>query len=386
MTRHLFISPSGLFVFYILSFLFISFPVQAQNNGRITVTIANGTTGETLTGQPVSLLRHRNESEEAQVVEQALTNRAGRYVFSNLPADGAHYVVETRYIEVPYTTGHINIEPATAQQDVQLNVYDITAEDTNLMLSAVHLVIEVSPNVLDVTEILVVRNSGTRSYFPTPGVGEGMILSLPAGAFQLQPLVEGVQRTAQGVLYSNPIPPGDSQIVYRYNVERASVDNILSRQMDYNASRIQVLISPSSETVMASNLTNEGVQQIGDKSYLLLSNSVGLQQGMSISVEFSSILAWQDVMKWGILGVVVLMIIAGVIIGIRTHPEEEEQEKPLRALSSKDAQQFDSIIHSIADLDDQYEAGDLDEKTYRRQRNKLQNKAIHLRISEGRDE
>jgi hypothetical protein len=156
--------------------------------------------------------------------------------------------------------------------------------------------------------------------------------------------------------------------------------------MDYNASRVQVLISPSSETVMASNLTNEGVQQIGDKSYLLLSNSVGLQQGMSISVEFPSILAWQDVMKWVILGVVMLMIIAGVIIGIRTHPEEEEQEKPLRALSSKDAQQFDSIIHSIADLDDQYEAGELDEKTRRRQRKKLQNKAIRLRISEARDE
>jgi hypothetical protein len=68
------------------------------------------------------------------------------------------------------------------------------------------------------------------------------------------------------------------------------------------------------------------------------------------------------------------------------HPEEEEQEKPLRALSSKDAQQFDSIIHSIADLDNQYEAGDLDEKTYRRQRKKLQNKAIRLRISEARDE
>jgi hypothetical protein len=379
-------SPSGLFVFYILSFFLIALPVQAQSDGRIIVTITNGTTGEPLAGQTVFLQRHRDESEAAEVVEQALTDRSGQYVFSNLPADGAHYVVETRYIEIPYTTGHIAIEPSTAQQDIELNVYDITTEDTDLSLSALHLVIEASPTLLDVTEILVVRNSGTRSYFPPPGVDDGMVFSLPAGAFQLQPLVDGLERKEQGVVYSNPIPPGDAQIVFRYNVDRGSVDQLLSKQMDYDVGRLQVLISPSSEKVTASNLTNDGVQQIGDTSYLLLSNSVGLQQGMSASVEFSAILAWQVVLKWGILGVVVLMVIAGTIIGIRTEPEGEEEETPLRTLSRSDAEPFDAILHSIADLDDQYERGDLDEKIYRRRRKNLHMKAIRLRISEAPNE
>lgn len=385
MKKPFFFGPSGLFVFYILLFLLLTgsvLPVHAQNNGRITVTVTNATTGEALAGHTVFLMRHREEGEQPQAVEQAQTGRNGRYTFSNLPLDGAHYVVETRYIEVPYMTGHIAVEPGAAQQEAQLAVYDITTEETELMLSALHLVVESAPEVLDVTEILVVRNNGNRSFFPPPGVGEGLTFTLPKGAFQLQPLVDGLQRTAQGVIYSNPIPPGEAQIVYRYNIERSAVDNVLSKQIDYNVGRVQILISPSTETVTATNLTNDGVQQVGDTSYLLFSNTVGLQQGMSVSVEFPTILAWQDVMKWGILGIVVLMIIAGTFIGIRATPEEEEEEKPLRELSEAEAEKYNSALHALADLDDQYEAGDLDEKTYRRRRKNLYNRAVRLRMNE----
>ena len=354
-------------------------PAQAQETASIALAVVNGTTGLPMAGHPVTLLNHSSEEGPDQTLARVVTDSEGRYEFTGLAADGSHYVVATRYLEMPYLTGHIPLEPGSGRVEELLQVFDITTDETALVHSAVHLVVEAGPEILNVTEIIVVENRGNLTFAPPPAVGLGLVYTLPAAAFGLQPMVEGLQHTDRGLLFSAPIPPGVARIVYAYNVDRASIDHRFTRQMDYNVDRVQVLVSPSSETVTATNLTNDGVQQVGEDEYLLLSNRVGVGRGMSVEVAFPSVLAWQDVMKWGMLGFVVLIVAAGLVVGIRVKPEQPD-EPPSRAdLSPEDERKYTAIVQAMAALDDHYESGGLDESSYRVRRDGLKDRALRLR-------
>ena len=391
MKRHLFASPSGLFVYYAVLLACASAlawtdwqpgsgrPAHAQETGSIGLTVVNGTTGLPIAGHEVTLLRHSSEEGAEETLSRVVTDRRGRYVFNGLSADGSHYVVATRYLEIPYLTEHIPLEQGAVNQETVLHVFEITMDESALVHRAVHLVIDTAPEILNVTEIIVVENRGTMTFAPPPGVGLGLVYALPAAAFGLQPMVEGLQHTDRGLLFSAPIPPGIARVVYAYNVDRASIDHRLARQMDYDVDHVQVFVSPSSETVTATNLTNDGVQQVGEDEYLLLSNRVGVGQGMSVEVAFPSILVWQDVMKWGMLGFAVLIVAAGLVVGIRAKSEQPDDPADPAELAPEEERKYAAIIQAMADLDDRYAAGDLDEKSYRSRREDLKNRALEVR-------
>ena len=388
MKHQLHASPSGLFVYYAALVVFVSCigwmliqtgPARAQDTGSIALTVVNGTTGLPMAGLEVVLLNHSSEEGPDATLARVVTDRDGRYEFTGLAADGSHYVVATRYLEMPYLTGHIPLEPGAGRLEVLLQVFDITTDESALVHSAVHLVIEANPDVLTITEIIVVENRGTLTFAPPPGVGMGLVYTLPAEAFGLQPMVEGLQHTDRGLVFSAPISPGVARIVYAYDVDRASIDHRFTRQMDYDVARVQVLVSPSSETVTATNLTNDGVQQIAEDEYLLLSNRVGVGRGMSVGVAFPRILAWQDVMKWSMLGFVVLIVAAGLVVGIRLKPEQADEPPATADLSPEDERKYAAIIQALATLDDQFEAGGLGEDAYRARRAGLKDRALRLR-------
>lgn len=381
-------SPSGLFVYGALLVAWATLAVcvfcpvwtaHAQGTGSIGLTVVNGTTGQPMAGHEVLLLNHSAEEGPDQTLARVVTDGEGRYEFTGLAADGSHYVIATRYLEIPYLTGHIPLVPGTGRVDTLLQVFEITTDESALVHSAVHLVIDAGPEVLNVTEIIVVENRGILTFAPPPGVGLGLVYNLPAAAFGLQPMMEGLQHTERGLLFSAPVPPGVSRIVYAYNVDRASIDHRFNRQMDYDVERVQVLVSPSSQTVTATNLTNDGVQQIAADEYLLLSNRVGVGKGMSVEVAFPRVLAWQDVMKWGMLGFVVLIVAAGLVVGIRVRPEQPDEPPALSDLSPEDERKYAAIVQALAALDDQFAEGGLNADAYRTRRARLKDRALRLR-------
>ena len=381
-------SPSGLFVYGALLVAWATLAVclfcpvrtaQAQGTGSIGLTVVNGTTGQPMAGHEVVLLNHSADEGPDQTLARVVTDGAGRYEFTGLTDDGSHYVVATRYLEVPYLTGHIPLVPGAGRIDALLQVFEITTDESDLVHSAVHLVIDAGPEILNVTEIIVVENRGIFTFAPPPGVGLGLVYNLPAAAFGLQPMMEGLQHTEQGLLFSAPVPPGSSRIVYAYNVDRASIDHRFARQMDYDVERVQVLVSPSSQTVTTANLTNDGIQQVGTDEYLLLSNRVGVGKGMSVEVAFPRILAWQDVMKWGMLGFVVLIVAAGLVVGIRVKPDQPDEPPALSDLSPEDERKYAAFVQALASLDDEFAAGGLDPDAYRTRRSRLKDRALRLR-------
>ena len=356
---------------------------SAQANGRITVTVTNRTTGETLADQEVAVLRHVDEMGETEAYASGMTDRDGHYVFDKLPLDGAHYVVGTRHLDVQYTSDHLVLEEGTPSHETALDVFEASPSDEDIQVSALHLIIEVNQDVLNIREIVIVRNSGNKTYTPEGHEG-GIALTLPTAAFGLQPVTLGVENTDHGLRYTQPVPPGESQIFFTYSVDRKAIGDMLTKRMEYDTGRVQVFLLPSTQTVTGSNLTTDGVRQIGDKSYMTLSNTVGLSKGMSIGLELPSVLIWQDLMKWGVISLVVLMVIAGFVAILKAEPPADEHEtkpeEPERTPEEIEQaeQEFDQLLYSIADLDDQYEAGEVEDKSYRRRRKILKRRALRL--------
>ena len=393
MNRQLFASPSGLFVYYMTLLIYVFALTcmlwttqlaytQGQGTAGIELTVVNGTTGLPMAGQAIVLQRHSSEEGEEEILSRVVTDGLGRYNFTGLLADGSHYVVTTRHLEIPYLTEHLSLEPGAGNQEVVLSVFDITTDESVLVHSALHLVIESSPEILNIMEIIVVENRGNRTFAPPPGVGLGLTYSLPPAAFGLQPMVEGLQHTADhGLFFAAPVPPGAARIIFSYNVDRASIDHHLVKQMDYDVDRVQVLVSPSSENVVPVNLTNDGEQRVGEQDYLLLSNRVGLQGGMSVELSFPRILTWQEVMKWGMLGFVVLIVAGGLVVGFRIKPEWQPGASSLSELAAEDERKYAAIIQAIADLDTRYEEGSIEKQSYGSRRDRLKNRALKLRQS-----
>lgn len=384
-------TPPGflLFSFIILIVLLVGHTVSAQDNGRITVTIVNQTTNETLAGQDVDLLRHMDETEDMQRHAEGKTDRSGRYSFTGLPVGNAHYAVSTRYLDVDYTSEHLTLQGDTKAQTLQLGVYNKTAEETAIFIEAHHIVVEATPEALNVTEILVFQNTGNETFAPLADTRLGLRLSLPPAASQVHPLSGGIEADARGLLYTPPVPPGPVQIIYAYSVDRRSSNDLVSKFIEYDTDRIQVMTFPSDQTVTGTGLAQEGIRQIGDKSYLLLNSTAKLTRGMTLDIQFPSLIPWQDIMKWGSIGLIVLMVIVGVIFGRKMR----EVSPPAPAMSSssevseeQEDEDLYELLQMIADLDDQLEAGAIDQKTYRRRRKDLKDQAIHLEMTEDADE
>ena len=100
---------------------------------------------------------------------------------------------------------------------------------------------------------------------------------------------------------------------------------------------------------------------------------------MSVEVAFPRVLAWQDVMKWGMLGFVVLIVAAGLVVGIRVRPEQPDEPPALSDLSPEDERKYAAIVQALAALDDQFAEGGLNADAYRTRRARLKDRALRLR-------
>lgn len=396
------LSPSGLLLFSVwMAALWAmqtgsstAAPARSLDGGRLTVTVTNRTTGQPLSGQAITLQRHLGDQPVTEL--QGLTDHAGRFAFVSLPIDSAHYVATTRYLGVEYQSEPISLQDSVAIRDIRLDVYHTTTRDDQILVEAHHLIIDTKPETLDITEILVFHNNGNETFVSASdsatGAKQGITLSVPPNVIQFQPMTTGIEETAQAPIYTQPIPPGPAQVVYAYSVDRKSMNNVLTSRIVYDTGRVQVLITPSDLAVTSASLTNNGIRRVGGKDYLLLSNPAGLQKGATVEIRFPSTLAWQDLLKWGALGVVVLMVVVGVSAPYfrkqrppaAAHPTPP---RPTRAEREKAHQQHQQLLQAIADLDDQYDAGEIDQAVYQRQRADLKGRAVEAlrRIGEDSD-
>ncbi|HSR29887.1 MAG TPA: hypothetical protein VLY63_04915 [Anaerolineae bacterium] len=374
--------------------------VQAQEVGTIEGQVTNGTADGPEVGANVPVLLHvfRGDTEEDTL--ETATDAAGQFLFEGLDTSpDLEYLPEVVYLGVPYTTAKtLRFEGDQPSLVTAVTVYETTNDDSTVRLDSVHIIAESFGEVLRVSEIHLFGNTGDRTY-----VGDAsdqdqnttVIISLPDEAIALA--FGGESEAARfvevpgGLQDTEPVPPGteSSLAFFSYHLMVSGESVPLERRFAYPVTFLNMLVAQPGLTLKSDQLQSRGSQLFEGRQYEFHSTQ-SLDPDTPILFEFvpvaeaesstspegmpassgqettaTSARGSQGTLLWigfglaalAVVGVVVYATAGTPLTGARTSAPDPASKPQVRRL-----------VAELADLEEAFEVGLVDEETYERQR------------------
>jgi hypothetical protein len=263
-------------LFVWLTFLLSALPAHAQEgNGVISGRVQNGTAGGGPVGSLTVTLRHFAGMQLAEE-RQTQTGPDGSFRFDGLPTSPQDaYLVVVRYAGVDYVSGMVQLHQQP-EQTVDLAVYETTTDPSAVRIASRSLVIAgASPELraVDIMDILIVENSGDRTYL---GDRSGVVLRipLPRGAQEISPqpgFDYGQPRLEDGVLLTTgPLPPGSQTVVLSYTVPYEGTRATLSIGTAMPTGTLRVLVRDGTYRLSSRSLIDTGTVEVSGVTYRVL--------------------------------------------------------------------------------------------------------------------
>ena len=354
--------------------------VLAEGQGTVRGQVVNQTAGAaTPGGLPVTL--HGFEAETLMTTLTTTTAADGGFAFDAVDfAPGRQFVVTTEYQGVTYSSDPASFTPGaeTATLELPLPVYETTSDDSQLTIAQAHMFLEfVEPESVTVGELYVFSNRGDKTL-----VAEGdqpLQFSLPEGATDLNVqggrLDETFFRNDRGFAVLWSIPPGEatSQMLYSYRLPYDGALNF-AQPVDYALDNVNVLVSDLGVTVSGPQLQSLGVQDFQGEQFQNFSQGA-LAPGDTFAFEVSgqpgSSATGGGAMPGGAASALTdtsglavgLGALALALLGIGFWLYRRQP----RALGGT----REELLQALAELDDDYAAGEVAEAEYRRERQQL---------------
>ncbi|MBO9404946.1 MAG: carboxypeptidase regulatory-like domain-containing protein [Thermomicrobium sp.] len=263
-------------LFVWLTFLLSALPAHAQEgNGVISGRVQNGTAGGGPASSLTVTLRHFAGMQLAEE-RQTQTGPDGSFRFDGLPTSPQDaYLVVVRYAGVDYVSGMVQLHQQP-EQTVDLTVYETTTDPSAVRIASRSLVIAgASPELraVDIMDILIVENSGDRTYL---GDRSGVVLRipLPRGAQEISPqpgFDYGQPRLEDGVLLTTgPLPPGSQTVVLSYTVPYEGTRATLSIGTAMPTGTLRVLVRDGTYRLSSRSLIDTGTVEVSGVTYRVL--------------------------------------------------------------------------------------------------------------------
>jgi len=368
---------------------------QAQGSGVIDGQVVNGTAGGPAIGAGITVTLQLIQSDTLTGTLETTTDSAGRFRFEGLSTDlNWSYWPEAVYLDVTYTyTGFVKFEEGQATQNVTLPVYETTGDDSRIAIHSGHIIVESFGTVLRISEVYLFGNSGDRTYVGRPGP-EGQVTTvgvpLPPDAVGLAfgedvPADRFVQSEGK-LLDTEPVPPGQETLTvfYSYHVPVTGSSVHVERSYDYPLTALTVLLTQPGLALSSDQLLDGGSQALMDQEFAVYTAG-DLAAGTPLAVDLimeptevtestattesgKPIADNQELLRGLGFGLAILAVLGVVIYTLLT----AERRRPATALPTVAAlasnPQARSLLAELADLEEAFEAGQVDEETYRRQR------------------
>jgi hypothetical protein len=209
-----------------------------------------------------------------------------------------------------------------------------------------------------------------------------LCIALPDGAddlrFSSETLASGLSRDPSGALaLRGPLPAGESKIALHFLLPIERSDPLFSQVMPLDVSLLSILIADTGIAVETSRLHQRRPIRTPDRSYLHL-EGFEIPAGESVDLRLRSLEARKSLPKPAATGVV--FAAAALAIGFLIAPlrrGDSETSVPPSAASLA-ADQRESVLTAIHDLDEDFEIGKLSEADYREIRQALRAEAVDL--------
>jgi len=368
---------------------------------RIEGQITNGTTGRPLAGQKVDVISPRGGMA---VVGGATTDASGHFAINDGQIDtNGFYLLQTNYQGVDYNSP-VQFDP-NGNATVNLTAYEATTREPALQISSARVIIRAEGSQAHVQELFAVQNplkkayrnpNGTFSFHIPAGVESPTVAAV--GLLNM-PLPQNAQKgKSPGDFYiTYALKPGTNVLMVAYETDYSSQKFSLSDSVEYPIERMQLFVVPSTLSVKSRLFSPAGQDtETGAQIY----EASALKAGTAFSAELSGQPAAateeasqgqeqeqaqvkeepDSITSVGVPFLLCFLLVLLWALGIRIAkewPRWKARQKGSPVQKQHQAK-MDTLINSIADLDELFAAGKVPEKQYWKERLELKAKAVAI--------
>ncbi len=359
-------------------------PIESAN---ISGMIVNGTMSDPVTDAEAVL--HAFSTNFAETLTLTTTVGAdGSFSFdlTDVPPEWI-YLVSTDYEGLTFNSQANQLSRATPELNMPIIVYDASSDPELVSIAQIHMILNFTQDNVQVSELYIFNNEGNAVFAGESGdPDEGTIeILLPAGAtavdFQRSfgtlenfgPAPEVIQ-TETGWADTLPLRPGEGTTSLLVSYELPYEDGLrLGHPLAYPTSAATAIMPDVGVDLSGEGWQSGGAQALPSGTYLTYVNN-SLTEGDALSLELdgrarqlidtqgNALLVRNDNQEM-IIGLIAfgLALVAGVFLvrhwqgttAVAGYTEKEE------------------LLQAIADLDNEFEAGEIDQDEYTQERQQL---------------
>ncbi len=372
-------------------------PIESLN---VTGIVRNETTGELLAeGTPVVLNTFTGDFAPSETLTTTL-DATGQYGFnlSMVPPD-LIYVVSVNYEGLNYGSDFGRAERDEPVLDLPVTVFDRTSDAGGVRIGQLHIIIEFGDGAMTVNELYQFSQDGNAVFVGASGdMADGTVeVSLPEGASMPSfsrtfgsidsffP-AENMVQTGRGWADSVPVRPGEAtlSLLAGYTLPYDG-EATIAHPVYYDVTRANVVIAATGVTLGGEGgWTEEAGGAMGGAFASYTRNNIPAGETLSFTLEgdaepfvmpgTDSGAATGPVVRDRTTELVIgagalLLVLAVGFVFVRNWRQGESDD----AVYDEETELLDrdTLLEEIAALDDAYEAGEIDEVTYRRERDAL---------------
>ena len=365
-------------------------PAAAAPFGVIEGTVLNETTGRPQPRVPVTLTRGRRDAEGSSRTTR-VTDARGRYRFRVRTGEELFYVVDARYRSGLFAGRPISIPSDTAEPPVvrtKLRVWDTTRDPAAIFITRDALFVVPGEGDVAVIESVRVVNQTQLAYIGRAtrrgrvGTKPTLGFALPSGASRggveiLDSTIDipTLARTSFGFAATVAIPPGETRMTFTYRVPGDAGSFDLSRTALYGIAEATVHATEPLD-VESNRLVDQEPVTVGGKRYARWSTTEPLDPGDPLQVVAIARAGPSPALLGGIAAAAALAVVAAVLTIGRARSHGKATTPPAGDAAEEGR---DELATAIAELDLRYEAGELEEAAWQRERAELKSRLAAAR-------
>ena len=303
------------------------------------------------------------------------------------------YVLSTLHQNVHYSEEIINLSPEMADSRViDLIIYEATDSPEFISsIDTVFLVTRADPisNEVQIFERVTLMNAGDRSYVPDlehPEKMNFLRFSLPSRSTNLDvrsTLMGGSILTVdKGFAITSAVPPGESELRYSYQSPYSGNEIKFDKSFHWDTKIFRVMIPKTIGLLNANDDPLVESANIGNVPYYILEKH-GIPKESQVLVHFSDLpqlsvwnRSWHEITKKENAPIMVASGMGATLILILIFSIRKNRSNSSIKSRSPDKQNTintvdETIIHSIAQLDNMFDAGLIERTKYVNKRNTL---------------
>ena len=368
---------------------------------RIQGQVSNATTKLPLAHQKVVVISPRGGMA---VVGSATTDESGHFVIDdNQITTSGFYLLQTTYENVDYHAP-VQFDPS-GNAAVSLTAYESTSKKPELRINSARVIVRAEGPQAHVQELFAIENplqkaywnpKGTFSFHVAPSVGNPNVAAI---GLMNMPLPQNPEKGKNpgdfNVAYA--LKPGTNVMMVAYNADYSSQQLTLDDSVAYPIGRMQLFVVPPSLTVKSKLFSPAGRDsdtgaQIYEASELKAGAGFAAQLAGAPAAAGEEANAGQpqqenqvkivpdSITSVGIPFLLCFLLVLLWALGIRVSKEwprwkAKQQGSPVQ---KKFKAKLDTLINSIADIDELFAAGKISEKKYWKERLELKAKAVAI--------